>query len=247
MFSPEEESRLLQQSHTEKTTANQNFASGDFSDAIQGYEKALAICPEYLEYDIAVLRSNIAACHLKLAEWKEAVATATQALESLGRLEAASPVELDKNTETDAGSGGLNAEIEDTAEVYLSALVRTGRSIHDVQKLRTKALLRRAKARHELGDWSSLQGSVDDYTVLSKAPHQLSDLDRKAVVAALEKLPIQLEAARNSEMADMMSKLKQVGNGILKPFGLSTDNFQFNKDENSGGYSMNFNQTPKRS
>ena len=36
--------------------------------------------------------------------------------------------------------------------------------------------------------------------------------------------------------------MRQLGNGILKPFGLSTDNFNMVKDEATGGYSMNFNQ-----
>ncbi|CBX92348.1 hypothetical protein IAQ61_006260 [Plenodomus lingam] len=235
IFPPDEETTLLSESNTEKASANKTFASGEYNSAIQGYEKALAVCPTYLEYDIAVLHSNIAACHLKLTEWKEAVASATRALDSLDR--------LDPSISKDTSKGSI-AEVDDTTETLLSALTRTNHTIHNVHQLRTKALLRRAKARHLLGGWASLQGAYEDYTALSDPRHQLSGLDQQAVQAALRILPRQLENAKNAEMAEMMGKLKQLGNGILKPFGLSTDHFQFTKDEGSGGYSMNFNQEP---
>ena len=59
---------------------------------------------------------------------------------------------------------------------------------------------------------------------------------------ALRQLPPRLEEAKQKEMGEMISKLKQLGNGILKPFGLSTDNFNMVKDEKTGGYSLQFNQ-----
>lgn len=238
LFSPDEEAHLLSDSNTEKASANSAFMTGEYTGAIQSYEKALATCPNYLEYDIAVLRSNIAACHLKLEEWKAAVESATKALEALDRLDPPPPTD----TVGDIEGTGTVTEVDDTTEVLLAALTRTHHTLHDVHKLRTKALLRRSKARHSLGGWASLQGALEDYTALTKPPNQLSSLDMKAVTAALRKLPQELEDAKEKEMADMMGKLKQLGNGILKPFGLSTENFQFNKDASSGGYSMNFNQ-----
>jgi tetratricopeptide (TPR) repeat protein len=244
IFPSEEEAQLLSSSNTAKASANKTFTSGEYNGAIQGYEKALAICPTYLEYDIAILRSNIAACHLKLEEWKQAVESATQALEALDMIDPP-PVTKEGEEKDISGGGGIVSEISDTTEIYLEALTRTSHTIHDVHKLRTKALLRRAKARHQVSAWSSLQGALEDYRALSKPPHQLSGLDSKAVQVALRSLPGQLDEAKNTEMADMMGKLKQLGNGILKPFGLSTENFNFVKDEGSGGYSMNFNQGGK--
>ena len=66
--------------------------------------------------------------------------------------------------------------------------------------------------------------------------------DRRVVDRALRELPPQLETAKQHEMSEMMGKLKNLGNGLLKPFGLSTDNFNFIKDEKTGGYNMQFNQ-----
>ncbi|KAJ9648094.1 hypothetical protein H2199_001871 [Coniosporium tulheliwenetii] len=208
---------------------------GAYSEAIQGYEGALSTCPNYLEYEIAVLRSNIAACHLKLADWKAAMTAATEALEALDRLDPPA-----KKLEGKVDEGVVEEVDEETAE-KIEALARSGRTRDDVQKIRTKALLRRAKARMETGGWAALQGADEDYKQLAAMPN-LSPLDRKSVDSALRTLPPRLAEAKQKEMGEMMDKLKQLGNGILKPFGLSTDNFNMIKDEKTGGYSMQFNQ-----
>ncbi|KAG8628042.1 hypothetical protein KVT40_003915 [Elsinoe batatas] len=261
-FSPTEEASLLSTSSDLKSEGNTLFARSSFSQAISTYDRALASVPNYLDYEIAVLRSNIAACHIKLAEWKEAIESADKAVENLRSLDGVDVAEsLGKaNAKGKEGAGGDGKadtktsmvdqepedvgrveEVDDATELALSRLKQSGHTISEVQKLRSKILLRRAKARTELGTWSHLQGAEEDYRFLLRAPG-LSPTDLKTVQGALAALGPRLDDARQREMAEMMGKLKGLGNSLLKPFGLSTENFNFVKDEKSGGYSMNFQQ-----
>ena len=248
-----EEAELIDESAQLKSTANNLFTTAQYTEAIDGYNRAYDKLPTYLDYDLAVLKSNIAACYLKLSEWKDAVESATAALDKLDLVD---PLpDAAKAGEGQSSADGTNkgkestgiVEIDDaTAERQEILTDVSKKSLADVEKLRIKTLLRRAKGRVEEAGWSSLQGAMEDYQQLSSFAN-LSSIDRKTVNRALREIPPRLEIAKNQEMADMMGKLKNLGNDILKPFGLSTENFQFVKDEKTGGYSMNFNQNPGKS
>ncbi|KAL2373521.1 tetratricopeptide repeat protein 1 [Blastomyces gilchristii SLH14081] len=256
-YPAEEEADLLSQSNTHKSEANKLFSSARYSEAITTYDRALSFCPNYLDYEIAVLRSNISACHLKLEDWKAAVEAATA---SIDRLDRALPPQPRKGKESASGEGvgdgaSTNASAsadsndvvelldgdgdEESEEAQLKKLQEEDKRKEDIQRIRAKALMRRARARMELGGWANLQGAEEDYKELL-AMGNLPVQDDRVVRKALRELPGLVNAAREKEVADMMGKLKDLGNGILKPFGLSTDNFKFVKDEKSGGYNMSF-------
>lgn len=238
---------MVAESNSLKGSGNLQFGQGTFGEAIQTYDKALASCPTYLDYELAVLRSNIAACHLKLEEWKEAVESAEKGLDCLERLEPLPQPEKKGQGEEDQGAEGEAAQIEEVdagLEARIEHLRRSGRSLDQVRKLQVKLLTRRAKAKTEQGGWAALQAAEEDYRVLLSPgiSPSLSPTDRRQIQDAARALGPRLQEAREREMAEMMGKLKGLGNSLLKPFGLSTENFQFVKDEKTGGYSMNFNQ-----
>ncbi|XP_054831528.1 tetratricopeptide repeat protein 1 [Eublepharis macularius] len=101
-----------------------------------------------------------------------------------------------------------------------------------------KALLRRAELYEKT---EKLDEALEDYkNVLEKDPsvHQARE--------ACLRLPRQIEERNEKLKKEMLGKLKDLGNFVLRPFGLSTDNFQVKQDSSTGSYSINFVQNNNR-
>lgn len=106
----------------------------------------------------------------------------------------------------------------------------------DLNPQYVKAVLRRAELYEKT---EKLDEALKDY-------QQVVELDpsHHQSRAACLKLAEQIKD-RNEKMKDeMIGKLKELGNMVLKPFGLSTNNFQMQQDPKTGGYSVNFTQNP---
>jgi hypothetical protein len=167
-------------------------------------------------------------------------------LEQQEKEKAADEREATKATETDDAEAEISSAGAAKAGPALSAnpeddsieAARRKRQA-DIARIRAKALMRRARARSEQDGWSNLEGAVEDYKRLA-GMENLAAADRKIVQAQLRLLPPRAKAAQETETAEMWAKLKDLGNGLLKPFGLSTDSFNMVKDEKTGAYSMNF-------
>jgi tetratricopeptide (TPR) repeat protein len=221
--------RLLKEAHEIKVEANQLFGSKCYDQAISCYDRALSSCPNYLDYDVAVLRSNIAACYLKLEDWKAAVDSATASIERLDKV--ISPSSQEKAAESSSESTAptktqstdevveISGDDEEAEEIQLKRLKEQDEQRTNVSRIRAKALMRRAKAKSQLGGWANLQGAMEDYQVLAGMDTLPQD-EKRIVQRALRELPERLNQAKDKEMGEMMSKMKDVSG--RSPFLLST-------------------------
>ncbi|EDW84302.1 uncharacterized protein Dwil_GK14066 [Drosophila willistoni] len=120
-------------------------------------------------------------------------------------------------------------------EAYKSAIDDCTKAI-DLWPEYVRALLRRAKLYEK-------EDKPDEALADYKRVYELDPGQRDAQEAQIRLPPIINE--RNEKLkTEMMSSLKDLGNMILKPFGLSTQNFQMQQDPSTGSYSINFNQKP---
>lgn len=186
-----------------------------------------------------MLQSNVSACHLKLEQWKDAVRSASDSLKGLDRVDkevaASAEEELQRkaqapppNTNNDDGDEDDDVEeeiVSSGAQQSGPAILRTKRETatatttatedalqkrrDDAARIRAKALMRRARARSELGGWSDLSGAEEDYKQLAGMKN-LGLADKKLVQTQLRDLPARTKAAQEKEMGEMWGKLKDV-------------------------------------
>ncbi|XP_074528582.1 tetratricopeptide repeat protein 1 [Halichoeres trimaculatus] len=99
-----------------------------------------------------------------------------------------------------------------------------------------RALLRRAELYEQT---EKLDEALEDYK-------KALDIDPNQTTArqACMRLPGQIQERNEKLKEEMLGKLKDLGNLVLRPFGLSTNNFQVNQDAQTGSYSINFVQNP---
>ncbi|OCF36285.1 hypothetical protein I316_02159 [Kwoniella heveanensis BCC8398] len=101
-----------------------------------------------------------------------------------------------------------------------------------------KGLHRRATANERIGSLTALSSAKEDYTKLQNLLPS-SSLLHPSIRKSLATLPDRIKVAEKESMDEMMGKLKDLGNMFLGNFGLSTDNFKFEKGD-GGGYNMQF-------
>ena len=88
-----------------------------------------------------------------------------------------------------------------------------------------------------------MEGALADCERALRCEELPAAVEREARTA-VERLRPLVEAKREEMKAEMIGKLKDLGNSILGNFGLSTDNFKAEKDETTGSYSIQFVQNP---
>jgi len=168
-------------------------------------------------------------CNFKKRDFTEAVSLYTEALKKCPLL-----YELELST-LHSNRAAARHHLAITDDDRKAVLADCNKSI-ELNPTYLKPLIKRAVIQRELGS-EHLDESLADYK-------RIVELDPNNTIAkhAIFELTAEIEARNEKLKLEMMGKLKDLGNLCLKPFGLSTENFQLNQNPDTGGYSVNFKQ-----
>uniref|UniRef100_A0A0W0EUQ3 Putative TPR-like protein n=1 Tax=Moniliophthora roreri TaxID=221103 RepID=A0A0W0EUQ3_MONRR len=242
VVNPENIPNLLEYADQLKTEGNEHFKAGKWGEALASYQVALGSLPKRKEKEKAVKRDSAPEIldDDELEAGKSQDKVAGKQPETNPSTEEEEPMFAEDPDPFAKTRATLNANI---AACYMKlgedkeVVAACTQSLLDDPEY-VKALQRRATSNERINTWNSLASAQEDYQklveLLPEASKERRDAERK-----MSALKPRVEEAQKRETAEMLDKLKGIGNNILGKFGLSTDNFQF-VPNGQGGYSMNF-------
>ncbi|EPQ29698.1 uncharacterized protein PFL1_02918 [Pseudozyma flocculosa PF-1] len=228
----------IQEAHSLKAAANAHFQAARYDDAVAGYLDALAVLPPRPTPPPSFHDEE-------------------QPHDHDGEQELCSNDQQDDDDDDDNGQPPAPRPADEPQEIKtLRATINANLSLCYLklhqhaqavdaatqalisQPLYVKALHRRSLANIQIDTLASLSSALEDQKLLLTLP-DLPASTRPSIQKSIADLEPRVGELAEKEKQEMLTKLKGIGNSLLGTFGLSTDNFQFVKQDN-GGYSMNF-------
>ncbi|KEG14258.1 TPR protein [Trypanosoma grayi] len=208
-----------------KKDGNELFTSGEVAEALKLYREALKVAPiKPVPKRKDAKRDTATGAAVETTTPTPATDGEKMGDESAEVQETDDDVDYTLTSQVYCNTGLCLSKLEmhEDAVDNLTEAIRHNRQY-------TKAYVRRAECYYVLGKWSNAYGDYEEYEKLG------GTLD-----AAGRAHKVEAKAKVDEEMQKMLGDLKNLGNRFLNYFGLSTDNFKFDKDPGTGGYSMRF-------
>nr|XP_020446519.1 tetratricopeptide repeat protein 1 [Monopterus albus] len=220
----EEEEEEQQQQHEDSDIKEEDIQVVEFDDDyLREVEKELTEEEKESRRQQSCTLKEKGNCQFKSGDWVEAERSYTEAL-------GLCPVCFSRERAvlfSNRAAAKLHLDLKDQAIADCTRAIELNPDY-------VRALLRRAELYEQT---EKLDEALEDYKkVLDQDPNQT--VARQACM----RLPQQIQERNEKLKEEMISKLKDLGNMILRPFGLSTNNFQVNQDQDTGSYSINFVQ-----